>query len=88
MASAAWTVTRHDEEVRIGLTKSASFEQAETEAIVTALKEYLTQDGVKSVRLGGPTVAERLLPRNLTNLIDDLAGLVEGLGMRFYLAAL
>lgn len=88
MASSPWKVTRHDEEVRIGLTESASFEQAETEAILAAVKEYMTDDRVKSVRLGGPTVAERLLPDKLTNLISEVAGLVEGLGLRFYLVAL
>jgi hypothetical protein len=88
VASAAWTVTRHDEEVRVGLTESASFEQADTEAILAAVKEYLPQDGVHSVRLSGPMLAERLLPHKLTNLIGDLAGLVEGRGLQFYLAPL
>lgn len=87
MASAAWTLTRHDEEVRIELTESASFEKAETEAILAGVKEYLTQDGVKSVQLSGPMVAERRLPKKLTSLIGELAGLSEGLGLRFYLAA-
>lgn len=88
MASDGWTVTRQDDEVRIDLTEVVSFEQADTEAIIGATEEYITQDGVSSVRLGGPTLEARLLPDNLTTLIRDLAGLVEGRGLRFYFGPL
>lgn len=88
MASAAWTATRHDDEVRIDLTESASIEQADTQAIIGAIEEYITQDGVTSFRLGGPTLEAHPLPDYLTNLIRDLTGFVEGRGLHFYFGPL
>lgn len=88
MASVAWTVSRHDEEIRIELTESASFEQADMEAIIGALGEYITQDGVNSVRVGGPALEALPLPDFLSNLVRDVAGLVEGRGLHIYFGPL
>ena len=83
MASAPWTVTTHDHEVRIDVNEAASLDDVETEAIIDALERELARDGVTTVRLDGPVLEVKPVPDGFATLAVKVAGLAERRDMRF-----
>ena len=84
MASAAWTVTRKDHEVRIDVTENASFEREDTEAIASAVEERLDEDGVTTIRFDGPLLEASNLITRFTETIRHIADIAELRGLRFH----
>jgi hypothetical protein len=84
VASAAWTVTRRDHEVRIGVTEDASFTREDTEAIADAVEERLDEDGVTTIRFDGSVLEASNLLSRFTVTIRRLADLAELRGLRFH----
>lgn len=83
MASAAWTVARTGDQVRIDLTEADEFGHEDTEAIEAALEDYLADDGVKVVKLGGPVLMKEGPPDGLGPAMKHLGNLARSRGKRF-----
>lgn len=88
MVSAPWTLTRHEDELRIDLLDMEPLSQVENQAIVDALKEQLAEDGVSTVRLDGPAVNTQPVPKGFGRLTTTLATLAEAEGVRFHVGPL
>lgn len=88
MASAPWTLTRHDDELRIDLIQMEPMTQAEDRAVVDALKKQLADDGLTTVRLDGPAVNTHPVPEGFGRLATILASLAEAEGLRFHVGPL
>ena len=88
MASAAWTVTRKDHEVRVDVTEDASFERDDTEAIVGAVEERLDEGGVKTIRFDGPVLEASSLLSRFTTTVGRLAELAELRDVRLHVGPL
>lgn len=84
MASAAWTVTRKDHEVRIDVTEDASFAREDSEAIANAVEQRLDEDGVTTIRFDGSVLEASNLLSKFTATIRHLADLAERRGLRFH----
>ena len=83
MASATWTVARTGDEVRIDLTEANEFGHEDTQAIEVALEEYLADEEVKVIKVGGPVLMEEGPPDGLGNALRDVAKLARSRGKRF-----
>ena len=88
MAAPEWTVTRKDEEIRVDVTDSASFEQTDADGIVADVTRELALDGVTTVRFDGPVLEASHISKKMGLMISHLASLVEGRGLRFFLGPL
>lgn len=88
MASAPWTITRHDHEVRVNVIDAAFLGPVETQAIVDAVERHGAEDGVTTVRLDGPELDVTPVPERVTTLAARLAVCAEGQGMRFHVGPL
>ena len=84
MTSTAWTVTRKDHEVRVDVTKDASFDPEDTEAIAGAVEQKVDEDGVTTVRFDGPALERRNVLSRFTTTIRRLADVAEARGLRFH----
>ena len=88
MASAPWTLMRHDDELRIDLIEMEPLSQGENRAVVDALKKQLAEDGVTTVRLAGPALNRNPVPQGFSGLATTLATLAEAEGLRFHVGPL
>jgi hypothetical protein len=88
MASAPWTLTRHEDELRIDLIETEPMSQGENRAVVDALKKQLAEDGVTTVRLDGPALNRNPVPQGFSGLATTLATLAEAEGLRFHVGPL
>jgi hypothetical protein len=88
LAKSEWRVTRKEDEVRVDVTDSASFQQADADGIVADVTRELDHDGVSAVRFGGPVLETRNVSERMGRLISRLANVVEGRGLRFFLGPL
>ena len=63
MSSAGWTVIRDRGHIRVDVTQARSFEHTDTEAIASAVKDYLGEDEVTAIRFDGPVLIGDRHPR-------------------------
>ena len=84
VASAPWTITRHDHEVRVHVIDAAFLGPVETQAIVDAVERHIAEDEVTTVRLDGPELDVTPIPEVVATLAARLAACVEGQGMRLH----
>lgn len=75
-----WTLTRHDDELRIDLIQTEPLSQVENRAVIDALKKQLADDGVTTVRLDGPAVNTHPVPQGFGGLADNLGYSRRGRG--------
>jgi len=85
MTSSGWTVARRNSEVRIDVTDAYAFAPADAQGIIDAVEQHLDQDGVRTVRFGGPVLEAGKVSERLGRLIGHLAQLVERRGLYFFL---
>lgn len=79
---AAWNVERLQGVVRVDLTQTAGISEADTDAIVAAIEDLLSHDGVKVVRLDGPALISNDPPDGLRRAIRSLDELAKRHGKR------
>ena len=82
-AATAWNVTRTDHRVRIDITEATRFEHADTEAIAVALEEYLADESVRVIQLGGPALLAAESLDGLGPAMRYLGNLARSRGKRF-----
>jgi hypothetical protein len=70
------------------LNDAEPWDRVDNQAIVGALKERLSEDGVTTVRLDGPVLDSHPLPEGFGRLASTLAGLAEAQGLRFHVGPL
>jgi hypothetical protein len=80
--SAAWNVERLEGIVRVDLTETGSLSEADTDAIIAAVADLLSHDGVRVVRLDGPALTSDDPPDGLRRAIQSLDALAKGRGKR------
>jgi hypothetical protein len=81
---AAWNVERAEGIVRVDLTETTGISEADTDAIIAAIQDLLSQEAVKLVRLDGPALLDDDGPPDgLKNAIRALAAAAERHGKRF-----
>ena len=83
MSSAGWSVTRDRGHIRVDVTQARSFEHTDTEAIASAVMEYLGEDDVTAIRFDGPVLLGTDIPDGLTSMIRHLDDLARTQGVAF-----
>jgi hypothetical protein len=80
--SAAWDVERLEGVVRVDLKETGDIAEADTDAIIAAVTDLLSHDGVRVVRLDGPALISDGPPDGLRRAIRSLDALAKRHGKR------